>query len=397
MALFTSFLSALRPHIKRSRAIIPRLAACAALAVPLGPTFAQCGEAQEVLKALSDQSKAFEVEFGSSIDIQGGTAVIGVPKSDLGGYERRGVAYVYVRVGSEWQEQARLVASDPDLNDFFGRSVAVNGDRIAVGARGSVYTFTRSGTAWTQSAKINVPTTQLVDAVDLSSEYLVAGVPSEPSGSLFSVGRAYVYRSPNGNTWMQEATLTPSVASDGARFGCSVAIDGLELAVGQGGSGDFNSDTDFRWNSCVRTYRRISGVWTADQELRAAATQQFNNFGESVSIIGNTLAVGSPGYRLLTPNITPNNGAAYIFTRTAPGAVWNEFQLLVAVDHKQDVRFGDTVRLASATELLIGAPGWVPGLVTEFVGRPTPWFRRLLGTERGSRTQTRPQRARPSA
>lgn len=359
MALFRSFLSALASHVKRPRLVIPCLAACAAFAWPLSPTLAQCGQAQEVLKALSDQSSAFEVEFGDSIDIQGDTAVIGVPKSDLDGYDRRGLAYVYVRVGSEWQFQARLAAADVDSNKGFGTSVAVHGDRIAVGGSfGEVYTFTRSGTVWTQTAKITLSWSNFVEALDLSATHLVAGVPIG--------GRAYVYGSANGSTWTLEANLFPSVASEGSRFGCSVAIDGLDVAVGQGGSGDFNSDTDFRFNSCVRTYRRIGGVWTAEQELRAASTQQFNKFGESVSIVGNTLVVGSPGYRTLTPSITPNAGAVYAFTRTAPGATWSEFQLLVAVDPKQDVRFGSTVKLASATDLLIGAPGWVPGLVTQF-------------------------------
>ena len=74
-----------------------------------------------------------------------------------------GSAYVFTRTGTTWTEQAKLTASDGAADDRFGSSVAIAGDTIVVGAywdddngsdSGSAYVFTRTGTTWTEQAKL---------------------------------------------------------------------------------------------------------------------------------------------------------------------------------------------------------------------------------------------------
>ncbi len=89
--------------------------------------------------------------------VDGDTAVIGANLDDDFGLSS-GSAYVFVRSGTTWSEQAKLTASD-----FFGFSVAVDGDTAVIGAdgdddaggfSGSAYVFVRSGTTWSEQAKL---------------------------------------------------------------------------------------------------------------------------------------------------------------------------------------------------------------------------------------------------
>src|SRR4029079_6711032 len=76
-----------------------------------------------------------------------------------------GSAYVFVRSGTSWSQQAKLTASDAATGDAFGRNgVGISGDTVVVGApfddtgagsdAGSAYVFVRSGTSWSQQQKL---------------------------------------------------------------------------------------------------------------------------------------------------------------------------------------------------------------------------------------------------
>jgi hypothetical protein len=96
--------------------------------------------------------------FGDAVSIDGDTAVIGAPYDDLGAAEDAGSAFVFIRSGTVWSQQALLVAADGHRLDHFGIAVSIDGDTILVGASGdvagSVYVFTRTGTVWSQQAKL---------------------------------------------------------------------------------------------------------------------------------------------------------------------------------------------------------------------------------------------------
>src|SRR3989304_3551021 len=99
--------------------------------------------------------------FGWAVAVSDATAVVGVPGDEAG----RGSAYVFVRSGTAWSQQAKLIAADPAAGDQFGWSVGISGETVVVGApfdddggsgAGSAYVFVRSGTsAWSQQAKMN--------------------------------------------------------------------------------------------------------------------------------------------------------------------------------------------------------------------------------------------------
>ena len=110
----------------------------AAPALPLTPSVAPAlGSPVDALALLAAQAKLTAADggpndyFGTSVAISGDTAVVGVPYQD--DYSGTGAAYVFVRSGGTWSQQAKLTASDGAAFDWFGCSVALSGDTAVVG------------------------------------------------------------------------------------------------------------------------------------------------------------------------------------------------------------------------------------------------------------------------
>ncbi|MFN0136975.1 MAG: FG-GAP repeat protein [Phycisphaerae bacterium] len=176
------------------------------------------------------------------------TAVVGASAEDNAGGTDAGSAYVFVRSGNNWTEQAKLTASDGAALDEFGRQVAIVGDTIVVGARwddhagganaGSAYVFTRSGTVWTQQAKLIASDAAAGDefglALTLSGDTLIVGAYSDDHAGRVDAGSAYVFTrtcSPGGDIWIEQFKLTAPDAAAGDVFGGSVALSGNTAVV----------------------------------------------------------------------------------------------------------------------------------------------------------------------
>ena len=191
---------------------------------------------------LTASDAAAEDFFGVSVSVSGDTAVVGAFADDDAG-SNSGSAYVFVRSDSTWTQQAKLTASDAAASDFFGLFVSVSGDTAVVGApedddagssSGSAYVFVRSGTTWTQQAKLTAGDAAAFDdfgfSVSVSGDTAVVGAPVG-DGAVTNSGATYVFVR-SGTTWSQQAKLT---ASDGALFddfGFSVSVSGDTAVVG---------------------------------------------------------------------------------------------------------------------------------------------------------------------
>jgi hypothetical protein len=168
------------------------------------PPFSQ----QAYLKA----SNANEYDYlGYSVAISGDTAVIGARGEDSDGSGEgdnsaldAGAAYVFVRGGSIWTQQAYLKTSNADSEDFFGWPVAISGDTVVVGTisedgngsggegnnsatdAGAAYVFVRGGSTWSQQAYLKASNAEAYDyfgygGVAISGETVVVGAPYEDS------------------------------------------------------------------------------------------------------------------------------------------------------------------------------------------------------------------------
>jgi len=169
--------------------------------------------------------------FGNSISISTDTILVGAWGDNHAGTDS-GSAYVFQRVGTVWGEQQKLTANDADQGDMFGDTVSVDGDTAVVGAwrdrgvnsdEGAAYVFVRAGTVWTQQQKL-LPSdpfyrgyfgfTTLVEG-----DRILIGAPGKDDAA----GAVYVFQR-TGTTWTQQLKLVASDGLDNDNLSYSVAL-----------------------------------------------------------------------------------------------------------------------------------------------------------------------------
>ncbi len=334
--------------------------------------------------------------FGSWIAMSGDTVVVGAPSESsaatgVNGNQNSnsaanaGAAYVFVRNGNTWTQQAYLKASNTGAQDLFGIAVAISGDTIVVGAQGessaatgingnqadnsaanagAVYVFVRNGTTWTQQAYLKASNTNAQDffgrSVAISGNTLVVGAIGEASAatgingnqldnSAPESGATYVFVR-NGTTWTQQAYLKSSQAGD-THFGFAVAISGDTAVVG-----------DEDPTGAAYVFVRSGTTWTQQARLTASNADAGDFFGMAVAISGDTVLVGAQYEASAatgingnqSDNTAPQAGAAYVFVRS--GSSWTQQAYLKGSNTEAGDRFG--IRLAiSGDTALVGAFG----------------------------------------
>lgn len=286
-------------------------------------------------------------EFGSAVDIDGDTAVFGVSGRDDGGNES-GAAYIFVRTGETWAQQAKLTASDAGAGDEFGISVAISGDTVVVGAHadddgaansGSAYVFTRSGDAWTQQAKLTASEAHASDyfggGVAVEGDTAVIGAMNDDDLGVNS-GAAYVFAR-SGGIWVQQAKLTPDHNGDQIYFGGVLSISGDTLAAGAYLDGSYGA---------VYLFTDSEGVWNQEAKLQASDADVNGAFGYRVALSGNLAVVGD----FWDDDHGEDSGAAYVFARSE--GAWVEKAKLSAADAAPNDWFGSSVDIDGGLALI---------------------------------------------
>jgi trimeric autotransporter adhesin len=207
-----------------------------------------------------------------------------------------GAVYVFRRVGTVWQQESYLKASNTNEFDNFGIRVALSGDTLAVGAHSEA------------SAATGVDG----DQADNSAEY---------SGAVYVFHRA-------GTTWQQEAYLKAFNTGPSDYFGISVALSGDILAVGANeedssanGVGSDQADESTANSGAAYLFRRTGTTWQQDVYIKASNTGRDDHFGSSVALSGDTLAVGAASEASAATGINgkqddndaAQSGAVYVF------------------------------------------------------------------------------------
>ncbi len=295
--------------------------------------------------------------FGRSVGIDGDTIVVGSSGDDnVGPSSSSGSAYIYVRSGDVWTQQAFLTADDEGSGDQFGFGVAIDGDTVIIGAvtddapalnSGSAYVFVRSGTLWTQQAKLAADDAGTQEffgqVVALDGDTAIIGAPEVNT----SPGKAYVFVR-SGSTWTQQDKLLADDGLNDDRFGSSVSVEGDTAIVGaiyDTHAGPFSGS--------AYVFVRTGSVWTQEQKLTSseAAIQDF--FGISVAVRYDTVFVGSARSDVICPGC--DAGAVYMFNRTA--GVWSQDQKITAVDASTNALFGGSVSVDEFDSMITGAFG----------------------------------------
>jgi len=282
--------------------------------------------------------------FGNSISIDGDYAVIGAFK-DGDNWSMSGSAYIFLKSGTDWIEQAKITASDATVDDYFGYSVSISGDYAVIGAyggddngtdSGSAYIFYRSGTTWSEQAKIIATDGATEDrfgcSVSISGDYAIVGAWGVDDYGI-DRGSAYIfYRS--GTDWIEQAKLTAPEVMDEDLFGYSVSISGDYAIVGS----HYDDDNGEESGSAYIFYR--SGTnWTEQIKLTAPDGAAYDWFGYTVSINGDYAAIGAHW----DDDNGSNSGSAYLFNRI--GTLWTQQTKITADDGNADDEFGRSVSI----------------------------------------------------
>jgi hypothetical protein len=317
------------------------------------------------------------------------------------GAVRSGAVYVFVRGSAGWTQQAYLKASNADAEDYFGWSLSLDGDTLAVGARNedsaargvngdqannstegssAAYVFVRSGSVWTQQAYLKASNADKEDlfgwTVALDGDTLAVGAPGEASAArgvngdqtnnaAKGSGAVYVFAR-SGSVWTQQAYLKASNTDNDDEFGESLALEGDTLAVGargeasaaRGVNGDQENNAD-SVSGAVYVFVRTTAGWTQQAYLKASNSS--GGFGACLALDADTLAVGAPMEHSAAQGVNGDqenraallSGAVYVFVRTSAG--WTQQAYLKASNTGADDAFGSSVALEGDT-LAVGAP-----------------------------------------
>ena len=284
--------------------------------------FARSGKKWQQRAKLGGDNPEAADNFGESVSVDRNTIIVGVPKDDDAAKDA-GSAYVFFRDGATWKKQAKLIPKDLVGSDAFGETVFVHGNTAIVGANGhthsgkrftgAAYVFVRNGDRWTQQAKLTVDDGGKADrfgtAVGFIGKTIVIGAPFYDSENAKDRGAAYVFV-PEGNRWKLQARLEAKDGGKGHNFGAGAATTGNIVIIGAPGY-----DRPERGSGAAYSFVRENGVWTQTAKVTPEHGAKDLNFGFAVSMSENSVAVSSHSKPFLVHDGWPNGDghAAYVY------------------------------------------------------------------------------------
>ncbi len=296
-----------------------------------------------------------EDRFGIAVDVSGDWIAVGAYWDVVDGNVDQGSVYLFRREGEDWVFDTKLSDGSGDPGDYFGFALSLDGDTLAVGARGdsditleqgAVHVYQREGGAWIAQARIDPPQVNSQGyfgaSVSVAGDRLLVGAPGmtlEPGP--FAAGAAYVYAR-SGSNWQPAGVLQAPRPASNAGYGFSVASDRERLLVGAFQDGDQARGAGF-------VYRADTLV--LDGELRASLAQPGEVAGIAVALTGPRAYLGAPGF---DRNGINGSGRVLVFERGIEG--WREAAQWFAVDAADGDAFGRALAADASGNVVVGAP-----------------------------------------
>ena len=254
--------------------------------------------------------------FGTSVAVSGDTVVIGAPEPvEL---ETGGAAYIYALTEGVWTQQAKLVPDELSVLRNFGTSVDIDGDTAVIGdyahsdsSPASVNVFRRDGSNWSPEAKLIEPPRPdnpysfipvFGSQVGVSGDTMIALSHNENTPDNNSDKKYIVYERA-GTTWSRTGEFGSIEDSEYRTFGISSAISGETVLVGAKKFSDSPG--------VVFVFTRSDTGWIQQAKLVASDLTDSDGFGRAVALDGNTAIIGAVGA-----------GKTYVFERS--GSTWSE-------------------------------------------------------------------------
>ena len=309
--------------------------------------------AQLVGDADATSNEPSDAAFSAAMD--GDRALWGAPTYDYPSRANGGIAYIFKREGDAWTREGTLSPTDFENSGDFGLSVALEGDVAIVGSpdfeensslidEGAAYIFRFDGAEWVEEARL-LPGDREAGRkfgfrVDISGDYAIVGVNVDNEVASLA-GAAYLFERVEG-TWTQKAKLTASDADILWTFGSSVAIDGSRALIGARSATGSTTQS-----GAAYVFDRVDTSWVETGKLTASDGVSSDFFGDAVALDGSCAAIGAF-------NANSTQGAVYVFAWTLDS--WIELHKLEDTDDSvTSNQFGISLSL-SDNVLAVGAP-----------------------------------------
>jgi hypothetical protein len=292
--------------------------------------------------------------FGDSVAVSGNTLVVGAPGAPDNFCDDCGAAYVYSAVNGDWANLTLVATLTPPVSQGpggFGYPVVIDGDTIAVGGTLVTYVYVNPSGNASPAAELTRSTDGAINSIAIDGGTIVVGV-DDFFGAPYAA--AFVYVEPT-NGWANMAQTAELVSrrATGDFFGASVGVSGRNIVVGAPTVqiGGVRQGAAYLFVEPVGGW---SGIWGPTTTFQSSNGTRNAAFGASVSVSGETVAVGAPDE---AAGSADNEGAVYMFTQPSTGwpKTMTETAELTPTAAKAGSELGSSVALNGKT-LVAGAP-----------------------------------------
>ncbi len=267
-----------------------------------------------------------------------------------------------------WEKEAELVSFNPIFGQYFGKSASIYGDVAVVGAPlyetsvGEAYVFRYDGKSWQEEQKLSLSDEYEVwdrpafgTSVSVWEDVAVVGAPKHGLKEMDS-GIVYVFRY-DGESWVEEEKIEPKDITEEKKFGYPVVVEQNRIAVGAVGEGN---EWGKNYMGAVYIFEFEEGVWKEKQKIVSPTAEINDFFGEGIALDGESLAVSSH----LNDEFASNGGAVFYYEKE--GEEWQLKQSFSASDVEENMQFGRSVGM-SGNVLAVGTI--IPDFCGTFSGK----------------------------
>ena len=246
--------------------------------------------------------------FGDQFALDSNVLAVSEQWADVSGLDKAGALSVFEWNGQSWGSTARITHPEPVAQGQFGEHVATDGTILLVSSRrysggpgssGAVYVYRRNGAEWELEDRFTSPTGAADDrfgasgsswgsSIAVSGDRIAVGVAYADPGGVSDAGAVYLYEYDSGN-WSQDVEVSASDPFAGDRFGGALDLDGGVLVVGARGKDAVGSGSGGAY-----VYREVDGTWLETSALQPNPAVSGAGFGSSVSLDGERVLVGAP-------------------------------------------------------------------------------------------------------
>lgn len=295
--------------------------------------------------------------LGYGLALDGNVLLVGARGSDASALNG-GAVYAYTRGAAGWLQFQKIVFPSAQTGDGIGEALAIAGAVGVVGApqrgaSGSVFVLRFDGGAWFPVTEVSDAsagaTAEFGSAVSCTADWIAVGAPASAENVGAHAGRVRMFAR-NGTQWNASTVLTAEYPDPGDRFGFAVAMDAQWLVVSAPGDDDAAVNAGAVW-----VYRLTAGAYVFAEKILPegdAADVTEAGFGQAIDVANGVLIVGASRSDLAAPDA----GAVFKYALGAKGSTLIDTLLPPAT--ATGAAFGFSVA-TDGNAIVVGAPGWV--------------------------------------